>query len=95
MVWTKFELDEQKAQELSGMSIDEIYTQIDEIAKDCNLIKKGKGFYENNEGKDTDLGYLATFIFTEMSHKEWFVKSAKTWTMYDESDGEGSVFDIE
>ena len=34
-------------------------------------------------------------LFLQISHKEWFVKSAKTWTMYDENDGEGSVFDIE
>lgn len=46
MVWTKSELAEQKA--LNGMSIDEIYTKIDKIAKDCNLVKKDKGFYENN-----------------------------------------------
>lgn len=94
MVWTKFELDEKKAEQLYGKSINEIYAEIDEIAKDCNLIKRDKGFYENNEGKNTDLGYLGSFVFTEMSDKEWFVKSVKTWTMYNENDGEENVLDI-
>ena len=35
---TKFELDEQKASKLSGMSVDEVWNFINQKAKEANLI---------------------------------------------------------
>ena len=50
---TKFELDEQKASKLSGMSVNEVWDFINQKAKEADLIviKNGeyhaKGFFKN------------------------------------------------
>ena len=50
---TRFELDEQKASKLSGMSVEQMWEFINEIARQNNLIKIKNGEY-HTKGQNDD-----------------------------------------
>ena len=81
MVWTKFELDEQKAQELSGMSVSEVWDFINKIAIKTDLIVVRNGKY-HAKGDSKDQSNLAIFILERLFKIEWFIKSVKSWVIF-------------
>ena len=78
---TKFELDEQKASKLSGMSVDEVWNFINQKAKEADLIVVKNGEY-HAKGTEHDLGDIGVFVVTEMLKIEWFTKSVKAWVQF-------------
>ena len=78
---TRFELDEQKASKLSGMSVDEVWNFINKKAKEANLIVVKNGEY-HAKGTEHDLGDIGVFVVTEMLKREWFTKSVKAWVQF-------------
>ena len=78
---TIFELDEQKASKLSGMSVDEVWNFINKKAKEANLIVVKNGEY-HAKGTEHDLGDIGVFVVTEMLKREWFTKSVKAWVQF-------------
>ena len=89
---TKFELDEQKASKLSGMSVDEVWNFINQKAKEANLIVVKNGEY-HAKGNSKDQSNLAIFIFDELFEIDWFTKSVKTWEQfYDDEIVEDIIF---
>ena len=89
---TKFELDEQKASKLSGMSVNEVWDFINKIAIKTDLIVVRNGEY-HAKGNSKDQSNLAIFIFDELFEIDWFVKSVKTWEQfYDDGIVEDIIF---
>ena len=78
---TIFELDEQKASKLSGMSVDEVWNFINKKAKEANLIVVKNGEY-HAKGTEHDLGDIGVFVVTEMLKIEWFTRSVKAWVQF-------------
>ena len=78
---TKFELDEQKASKLSGMSVDEVWNFINQKAKEADLIVVKNGEY-HAKGTEHDLGDIGVFVVTEMLKIEWFTRSVKAWVQF-------------
>lgn len=78
---TRFELDEQKASKLSGISVDGMWNFINEKAKEANLIVVKNGEY-HARGTEHDLGDIGVFVVTEMLKIEWFTKSVKSWVQF-------------
>lgn len=83
MEGTRFVLDEKKACELSGMSIEEIYAEIDEKAKHYKLTKTGKCTYVSNDDEHAiaRIGNLCLYFLIE---QDWFRKSVLNWEQFDE-----------
>ena len=87
---TRFELDEQKASKLSGMSVEQMWEFINEIARQNNLIKIKNGEY-HTKGQNDDESDMAIFVFDNLLEMSWFTKSTKSWIeFYDD----GSIEDI-
>ena len=89
---TKFELDEQKASKLSGMSVDEVWNFINQKAKEADLIVVKNGKY-HAKGTEHDLGELGVFIASEMVNVEWFTKSIKSWVQF-KDDQEDDIIEV-
>ena len=89
---TKFELDEQKASKLSGMSVDEVWNFINQKAKEADLIVVKNGKY-HAKGTEHDLGDLGVFIASEMVNVEWFTKSIKSWVQF-KDDKEDDIIEV-
>ena len=87
---TRFELDEQKASKLSGMSVEQMWEFINEIARQNNLIKIENGEY-HTKGKNDDESDMAIFVFDNLLEMSWFTKSVKSWV---EFYNDGSTEDI-
>ena len=75
---TKFELDEQKASKLSGMSVNEVWDFINQKAKEADLIVVKNGEY-HAKVTEHDLGDIGVFVVLEMVEIPWFTKSVKSW----------------
>lgn len=89
---TRFELDEQKASKLSGMSVSEVWDFVNKIAIKTDLIVVENGKY-NAKGNSKDQSNLAIFIFDELFEIDWFTKSVKTWEQfYDDEIVEDIIF---
>ena len=78
---TKFELDEQKASKLSGMSVNEVWDFINQKAKEADLIVIKNGEY-HAKGNSKDQSNLAIFILERLFKIEWFAKSVKSWVIF-------------
>lgn len=89
---TRFELDEQKASKLSGMSVHEVWDFINQKAKEADLIVVKNGEY-HAKGTEHDLGDLGVFVVVEMLKIEWFTKSVKFWVQF-KDDMEENVIEI-
>ena len=89
---TKFELDEQKASKLSGMSVSEVWDFINQKAKEADLIVIKNGEY-HAKGTEHDLGDLGVFIASEMVNVEWFTKSIKSWVQF-KDDKEDDIIEV-
>ena len=89
---TRFELDEQKASKLSGMSVDEVWNFINKKAKEADLIVVKNGKY-HAKGTEHDLGDLGVFIASEMVNVEWFTKSIKSWVQF-KDDKEDDIIEV-
>ena len=89
---TRFELDEQKASKLSGMSVDEVWNFINQKAKEADLIVVKNGKY-HAKGTEHDLGDLGVFIASEMVNVEWFTKSIKSWVQF-KDDREDDIIEV-
>ena len=89
---TRFELDEQKASKLSGMSVDEVWNFINKKAKEADLIVVKNGKY-HAKGTEHDLGDLGVFIASEMVNVEWFTKSIKSWVQF-KDDREDDIIEV-
>ncbi|MCI7023587.1 MAG: hypothetical protein MR964_05105 [Campylobacter sp.] len=89
---TRFELDEQKASKLSGMSVDEVWNFINKKAKEANLIVSKNGEY-HAKGTEHDLGDIGVFIASEMVNVEWFTKSIKLWVQF-KDDREDDIIEV-
>ena len=89
---TRFELDEQKASKLSGMSVDEVWNFINQKAKEADLIVVKNGKY-HAKGTEHDLGDLGVFIASEMVNVEWFTKSIKSWVQF-KDDKEDDIIEV-
>ena len=89
---TKFELDEQKASKLSGMSVNEVWDFINQKAKEADLIVIKNGEY-HAKGTEHDLGDLGVFIASEMVNVEWFTKSIKSWVQF-KDDKEDDIIEV-
>ena len=89
---TKFELDEQKASKLSGMSVDEVWNFINQKAKEADLIVVKNSKY-HAKGTEHDLGDLGVFIASEMVNVEWFTKSIKSWVQF-KDDKEDDIIEV-
>lgn len=89
---TKFELDEQKASKLSGMSVNEVWDFINQKAKEVDLIVVKNGEY-HAKGTEHDLGDLGVFIASEMVNVEWFTKSIKSWVQF-KDDKEDDIIEV-
>lgn len=89
---TRFELDEQKASKLSGMSVEDVWGFIDQKAKESNLIKIKNGEY-HAKGTEHDLGDIGVFVVTEMLKIEWFTKSVKAWVQF-KNDREDDIIEV-
>ena len=89
---TKFELDEQKASKLSGMSVSEVWDFINQKAKEADLIVVKNGEY-HAKGTEHDLGDLGVFIASEMVNVEWFTKSIKSWVQF-KDDKEDDIIEV-
>ena len=89
---TRFELDEQKASKLSGMSVDEVWNFINQKAKEADLIVVKNGEY-HAKGTEHDLGDLGVFIASEMVNVEWFTKSIKSWVQF-KDDREDDIIEV-
>ena len=98
---TKFELDEQKASKLSGMSVDEVWNFINQKAKEADLIVVKNGEY-HAKGTEHDLGDIGVFmvlemveilIFDELFEIDWFTKSVKSWVQF-KDDREDDIIEV-
>ena len=89
---TKFELDEQKASKLSGMSVSEVWDFINQKAKEADLIVVKNGEY-HAKGTEHDLGDIGVFVVVKMLKIEWFTKSVKFWVQF-KDDMEENVIEI-
>ena len=89
---TRFELDEQKASKLSGMSVSEVWDFINQKAKEADLIVVKNGEY-HAKGTEHDLGDLGVFMIVKMVKIEWFTKSVKSWIEFGD-DMEENVIEI-
>ncbi len=89
---TRFELDEQKASKLSGMSVSEVWDFINQKAKETDLIVVKNGEY-HAKGTEHDLGDLGVFIASEMVNIEWFTKSIKSWVQF-KDDKEDDIIEV-
>ena len=78
---TRFELDEQKASKLSGMSVNEVWDFVNKIAIKTDLIVVENGKY-NAKGNSKDQSNLAIFILERLFKIEWFAKSVKSWVIF-------------
>ena len=88
---TRFELDEQKASKLSGMSVSEVWDFINQKAKAADLIVVKNGEY-HAKGNSKDQSNLAIFIFDDLIELSWFTKSVKSWhTFYNDKDCEDVI----
>lgn len=82
---TRFELDEQKASKLSGMSVDEVWNFINQKAKVTNLIKIKNGEYQV-KGQDDSESDISIFVFDNLLETAWFTRSVKSWEeFYDDN----------
>ena len=89
---TRFELDEQKASKLSGMSVSEVWDFINQKAKEADLIVIKNGEY-HAKGTEHDLGDIGVFVVVKMLKIEWFTKSVKFWVQF-KDDMEENVIEI-
>ena len=88
---TRFELDEQKASKLSGMSVSEVWDFINQKAKEADLIVVKNGEYRA-KGSEHDVGDIGVFVVLEMVEIAWFTKSVKSWhTFYNDKDYEDVI----
>ena len=89
---TRFELDEQKASKLSGMSVDEVWNFINQKAKEADLIVVKNGEY-HAKGTEHDLGDIGVFVVLEMVESPWFTKSVKSWVQF-KDDREDDIIEV-
>ena len=89
---TTFELDEQKASKLSGMSVDEVWNFINQKAKEADLIVVKNGEY-HAKGTEHDLGDIGVFVVLEMVEIPWFTKSVKSWVQF-KDDREDDIIEV-
>ncbi|CAD7289523.1 hypothetical protein LMG7974_01600 [Campylobacter majalis] len=74
----KIVMDEDKILRENKYTLDEIYHNIDELAKSAEMIKQDKFTYLAPKNEDM-LSCMGIFILNRLTKKEWFTKNVKEW----------------
>ena len=86
LLGTRFVLDEEKILRENKYDLDKMYAKIEEMAKECGLIKIDKNTY-HCKGDKEDLARLGGFVLDYLVESEWFTLNVKEWECLDSDEG--------
>ena len=87
LLGTKIVIDEEKVLREKKYKLDVIYEYLDQLAKQCDLIKIDKNTF-HTKGDENDLANLGLFMCRYAVENEWLTKNIKEWICISERSGE-------
>ena len=90
LLGTKIVIDEEKVLREKKYKLDVIYEYLDELAKQCDLIRIDKNTF-HAKGDERDLANVGMFVYKHAIKNEWVTKNAKEWLWISQREGNSSI----
>lgn len=93
LLGTHFVLDEEKILREGKYDLEKMYQAIEELAKECGLIKIDKNTY-HCKGDKNDLANLWIFVSKGLVDSDWFSPNIKQWQWISEKEGDSDLVSL-
>ena len=90
LLGTKIVIDEEKVLREKKYKLDVIYEYLDQLAKQCDLIKVDKNTF-HAKGDENDLANLGMFVYKHAIKNEWITKNVKEWVWISQKEGNSHI----
>lgn len=90
LLGTKIIIDEEKVLREKKYKLDVIYEYLDELAKQCDLIRIDKNTF-HAKGDERDLANVGMFVYKHAIKNEWVTKNVKEWLWISQREGNSSI----
>ena len=90
LLGTKIVIDEEKVLREKKYKLDVIYEYLDQLTKQCDLIKVDKNTF-HAKGNENDLANLGLFVYKHAIKNEWITKNVKEWVCISQKEGNSNI----
>ncbi|RBQ27623.1 hypothetical protein [Arcobacter sp. CECT 9188] len=87
----KIVMDEEKILREGKYTLEEIYKNIDDLAKFSRMKKIDKYNYVSKNDTPSDLG---CFAYSNLEEQDWFIDNVKEWLWLDKEDGIDDILKV-